>query len=164
MLFAHGGEEIEYLELNSIECEVIPGISAGLAAASISKIPLTYRNLSSSVTLFTGHTEQIPKLAVGGTLVMYMAASKLGLIAASLVNKGWNPETPVALLHNVSLPGGSERITTLSAISHPDFKAVSPLIVIVGEVVAHKSRVGKRDVWKRIVGSRHGVSLTECPG
>ena len=144
MIFAHAGEELEYLERNFIETEVIPGISSGFAAAALSKIPLTHRHISSSVTLFSGHAAQLPQIPEGGTLIIYMAASTLFQVARDLINRGWNAETPVALIYSVSLTDQSETLTTLGELILSNIPYKSPLIVIVGDVVKLKPVISPR--------------------
>ena len=102
MIFAHGSEEIEYLESNLIQVEVIPGITTASALAASQKISLTHRDFSSSVALVNGHTPQ-PVTPDAETLVYYMGAKQLKDIAKKLINEeGWAFNTPVLLTYNVS--------------------------------------------------------------
>jgi len=138
MIFAHGGEEIEYLSRHLVKVEIIPGITAALAAAAYTKIPLTHRKISSSVTFITGHSISNIKIPSSGTLVFYMGASNLYEIAQEVIKKGWQADTPVLLVYNVSCTDQQQFNTTLqSAIDNPkNYK--TPLIIIIGNVVSMK--------------------------
>ena len=135
MLFAHGGEEIEYLERRNIEVGVVPGITAALAAAAFTHVPLTHRGISSSVSFVTGHANREISVPLSGTIVYYMGASNLRTIANEVVKKGWPADTPVLLVYNVSGNDQEEYFTTLQkAIDNP-VRYKTPLIIIIGEVV-----------------------------
>ncbi len=154
MLFAHGGEEIEYLRSRFIKVDVVPGITAALAAAAFTHIPLTHRGISSSVTFSTGHSKTNIYVPDSGTLVYYMGASNLHKIAAEVIAKGWNAETPVLLVYNASAPDQKEYYTTLQEVVDYPQTYQTPLIIIIGEVVKlRQSRFGsmenKKDKAKR---------------
>lgn len=135
MVFAHGGEEVEYLQKNLIDLQVIPGVSAGIAASSCSKIPLTQRLISSSVAFISGHSDNV-FLPNTDTLVIYMGGSTIKKIAARAIREGRDPYTPVILVHNVSLPDQRELFFTLKELSQNDTKFPTPIIIIIGEVVS----------------------------
>ena len=113
MIFAHGSEEIEYLESNLIQVEVIPGVTTASALAASQKISLTHRDFSSSVALVSGHTPQ-PVTPDAETLVYYMGAKQLQAIATKLIDEdGWAFNTPVLLTYNVSRKDEQTFETTL---------------------------------------------------
>ena len=113
MIFAHGSEEIEYLESNLIQVEVIPGVTTASALAASQKISLTHRDFSSSVALVSGHTPQ-PVTPDAETLVYYMGAKQLQAIATRLIDEeGWAFNTPVLLTYNVSRSDEQTFETTL---------------------------------------------------
>jgi uroporphyrinogen III methyltransferase/synthase len=146
MLFAHGGEEIEYLEQRHIEVGVVPGITAALAAAAFTHIPLTHRGISSSVSFITGHTNRDLNVPLSGTLVYYMGASNLRNIAEAAVTKGWLPDTPVLLVYNVSGNDQEEYYTTLQKAIDTPGNYKTPLIIIIGEVVRLKQNRTVRNI------------------
>ncbi|HRZ98899.1 MAG TPA: uroporphyrinogen-III C-methyltransferase, partial [Paludibacter sp.] len=76
MVFAHGGEEIEYLQSNFVEVAVIPGVSSGIAVSSLTKVPLTHRGVASSVAFVTGHLQNV-ELPNTDTVVIYMGGSNI---------------------------------------------------------------------------------------
>jgi uroporphyrin-III C-methyltransferase len=145
MLFAHGGEEIEYLERRHIEVEVVPGITAALAAAAFTHVPLTHRGIASSVSFITGHANREIHVPLSGTLVYYMGASNLRTIAEEVVRKGWPADTPVLLVYNVSGIDQEEYCTTLQKTIDQPGQYKTPLIIIIGEVVRLKSNYDSRN-------------------
>lgn len=139
MIFAHGSEEIEYLESKLIQVNVIPGITTASALAASQKISLTHRDLSSSVALVSGHTPQ-PVTPDAETLVYYMGAKQLQTIATQLIDKeGWAFNTPVLLTYNVSRPDEQTFETTLWNLRNGEMQNLpTPLIALIGNVAGLK--------------------------
>ena len=139
MIFAHGSEEIEYLESNLIKVNVIPGITTASALAASQKISLTHRDFSSSVALVSGHTLQ-PVTPDAETLVYYMGAKQLQAIATQLIDKeGWAFNTPVLLTYNVSRPDEQTFETTLWNLRNGEMQNLpTPLIALIGNVAGLK--------------------------
>lgn len=139
MIFAHGSEEIEYLESNLIKVNVIPGITTASALAASQKISLTHRDFSSSVALVSGHTLQ-PVTPDAETLVYYMGAKQLQVIATQLIDKeGWAFNTPVLLTYNVSRPDEQTFETTLWNLRNGEMQNLpTPLIALIGYVAGLK--------------------------
>lgn len=139
MIFAHGSEEIEYLESNLIKVNVIPGITTASALAASQKISLTHRDFSSSVALVSGHTPQ-PVTPDTETLVYYMGAKQLQTIATQLIDKeGWAFNTPVLLTYNVSRPDEQTFETTLWNLRNGEMQNLpTPLIALIGYVAGLK--------------------------
>ena len=139
MIFAHGSEEIEYLESNLIKVNVIPGITTASALAASQKISLTHRDFSSSVALVSGHTPE-PVTPDAETLVYYMGAKQLQVIATQLIDKeGWAFNTPVLLTYNVSRPDEQTFETTLWNLRNGEMQNLpTPLIALIGYVAGLK--------------------------
>ena len=139
MIFAHGSEEIEYPESNLIKVNVIPGITTASALAASQKISLTHRDFSSSVALISGHTPQ-PVTPDAETLVYYMGAKQLQVIATQLIDKeGWAFNTPVLLTYNVSRPDEQTFETTLWNLRNGEMQNLpTPLIALIGNVAGLK--------------------------
>lgn len=135
MVFAHGGEELEYLHRNFVEVSVLPGVSAGIAVAAYTQIPLTHRGISSSVAFVSGHSDsvQIPRT---DTLVVFMGGCNMQSIAKKAIAQGKRPDTPVMLVHNISLPTQQEFYSTLEELTHTEVKYPTPIIIVIGKVVA----------------------------
>lgn len=151
-IFGRGGEEAEHLRDKGIRFEVVPGITAALAAAAYAGIPLTHRDWSSSVTFLTGHENpEKNQLQVNfrdfaktsGTLCIYMGIGKLAFIVAELIAGGLAKETPAAIVEWATLPRQRSLLATLETIverAHVQaFKA--PAIIFIGPVVRFKSKI-----------------------
>ncbi|ADQ80708.1 uroporphyrin-III C-methyltransferase [Paludibacter propionicigenes WB4] len=138
MIFAHGGEEVEFLKKGGVQVSVIPGISTGIAVASLTQIPLTLRGIARSVAFITGHTSDV-HLPNTDTLVCFMAGSTIHKIAAKAIAEGRNPKTPVALVHNVSLPDQTEFLSTLEELAGSETVYPTPIIIVIGEVISSRT-------------------------
>ncbi len=139
MVFAHGGEEIEYLQRNFVEVQVIPGVSAGIAVAAFTKVPLTHRGIASSVAFISGHSDAV-QIPTTDTLVYYMAGSKIRLIAQKAIAQGKNPDTPAMLVYNISLPDQREFFHTLEELAQTDEIFPTPLTIVIGKVVSLRNK------------------------
>src|SRR5215212_3647839 len=145
-VFGRGGEEVASLVAAGIAVEVVPGVSSALAVPASAGIPVTHRELSSSLTIVTGHEDPAkPEAAVDwdwlaastGTLVILMGLSQLPRIRDRLIAGGRSPETPAAVI-----AGGTrsnQRVVTASLADLPEVVAaaqlVAPALVVVGDVV-----------------------------
>lgn len=140
MVFAHAGEEIEYLQSNLINVSVIPGITTVSAMAASAKISLTQRNISSSIALVNGHST-VPIIPSTDTIVYYMGGSRIAQIGKELLSEGWAATTPVLLVHNVSLPDEQTFETTVGELPTLNSPLPTPVIMLVGDVaqLRHKS-------------------------
>ena len=145
-VFGRGGEEAEALFEAGIEFEIIPGITAAVAATAYAGIPLTDRRYSSSFAFIAGHQSTSGErravnwkaLAIGiDTVAVYMALSNLEEIIYSFINNGCPPETPVAIIQNGTLPNQKTVTGTLETIADilKSEPMESPALLIVGEVV-----------------------------
>lgn len=144
MVFAHAGEEIEYLQSNLVSVSVIPGITTVSALAASAKISLTQRNISSSIALVNGHSTN-PIIPSTDTIVYYMGGSRVTQIGKALLSEGWAATTPVLLVHNVSLPDEltfettvGELATGTSQLLHQ--KLPTPVVMLVGDVAQLRHR------------------------
>ena len=143
-IFGRGGEEADWLTARGIKCELVNGITAGLAAATQCGISVTLRGVSRGVTLVTAHTQDDSSLnwrglAEGGTtLVVYMGVAKLAEIREGLLEGGMPACTPVAMIENASLPTQREYRSQLANMLEDAqrFALKSPAILVIGEVAA----------------------------
>ena len=142
LLFARGAEEIRFLRAAGIPFEVIPGITAAVAAAAYAELPLTRRRQASSVAFCTGHTEVA--VPVADTLVYYMAAARMAVIAEQLLAQGWSPATAVTLIRNASRPDQSVTTLTLGTAACSDSLA-PPLVAVIGPGGAPVGAAGRGD-------------------
>jgi uroporphyrinogen III methyltransferase/synthase len=146
-IFGRGGEEAQFLKEHGIPFEVVPGITAGIAAPALVGIPCTDRRKASSVTFVTGHraTEntrsEVPWEWIGqskaGTLVVYMGVSEIGSIVDQLMRSGMAPTTPTAAIERGSLPTQRIVCAPLSELADKvrDSGIRPPAVFVIGETV-----------------------------
>jgi uroporphyrinogen III methyltransferase/synthase len=146
-VFGRGGEEAQLLREAGIPFEVVPGVTAGVAAPAYAGIPVTQRGLAAGVAFVTGHEDpakgetQIdwPALAAfPGTLVFYMGVRALPRIAERLVAGGRPADEPVAVVERGTLPGQRSVAGTLQTIATlaADAEIRAPSVTVVGAVAA----------------------------
>ena len=151
MMFGRAQEEIEALEEAGIAYEVVPGVTAALAAASVLGTSLTRRGVARTVSFLTprvgrGETssEWLPAAIGADSVVLYMAAGASRSIASELIAAGKPATTPVALVESATLPGESRRFTTLAALAAETLpKAAGPVVMCVGEVFRERAAVDR---------------------
>ena len=151
-VFGRGGEEALILLDAHVPFEIVPGVTAGVAAPAYAGIPVTYRELNSTLTFVTGH-ERPGKTASainwdalaagGGTLVFYMGMKNLPTIAERLVAAGRAETTPVAVIYRGTWP--TQRVVegNLGDIVKLVEKAglTPPVIILVGAVAQLRSKL-----------------------
>lgn len=141
-VFGRGGEEALALGEQGIPFEIVPGVTAGVAASAYAGIPVTHRGLSTAVALITGATEKQTELdwpalaAFPGTLVFYMGIGSLPRIAAGLIEAGCPEHRPAAVIENGTLPAQRVITGTLADIGQraQQEQVKAPAITVVGEV------------------------------
>ena len=127
------------MESRLITVDVIPGITSAIAMAACTKIPLTHRGMASSVAFVTGHSGDDAQTPDADTLVYYMAGEHFSTIACKLIACGRDAATPVATVHNVSLPGQKTFFATLGEMRFSAVKYPTPVLFVVGRVVSLES-------------------------
>lgn len=145
-VFGRGGEEVAALVAAGIPVEVVPGVSSALAVPASAGIPVTHRELSSSLTIVTGHEDPTkPESGVDwewlaaskGTVVILMGLSQLPSIRDRLIAGGRSPRTPAAAIAAGTRP--DQRVVTATLADLPVAVAaaqlVAPALVVVGDVV-----------------------------
>lgn len=168
-IFGRGGEEIAELEIDHIPYEIVPGVTAALAAAAYAGIPLSHRDYSSSITFLTGHENpEKQELSIdfrtygkqNGTLCIYMGIGQLPRIVHELKDGGMAGSQPVAIIEWATLNRQRSITGTLDTIVH-DLEVSglgAPAIIIIGEVVAQRAKTawfeGRPLFGKRIVVTR----------
>ena len=144
-VFGRGGEEAEALAAAGVAFEVVPGITAGVAAPAYAGIPVTHRDMASAVAFVTGHEDpEKPESALDwdalarfpGTLVFYMGIRNLGRIAERLMAAGRAPEEPVAVVERGTHPDQRTIVETLAGVAdRVEAEGVRPpAITLVGRV------------------------------
>lgn len=156
-VFGRGGEEALELQAASIPFEVVPGVTAGIAASAYAGIPVTHRGVSSAVTFITGHESPEREksginwsalAAAESTLVFYMGVKNLPYIVENLLAQGMAESTAVALVENGTQPyqrvvrGSLENIVEQARCS--DVRP--PTIIVIGPTVGLAEKI---DWFKR---------------
>ncbi|MCC6509288.1 MAG: uroporphyrinogen-III C-methyltransferase [Pirellulaceae bacterium] len=153
-VFARTAEELEALASAGIPFEVVPGITAALAAASYVGIPITHRDHASAVAFITGQqqgdgAQELDWAALArfpGTLVFYMGVTTAGQWSQQLIAEGKDPSTPAAIVRRCSWADQRVIRCTLSDVAQqltPASKLRPPVIVIIGPV----SSLGQQFNW-----------------
>jgi uroporphyrin-III C-methyltransferase len=143
-LFGRGGEELTACREAGVECHVVPGVSAALAAAAGAGAPLTHRGLAQAVTFVTGHAASgaEPDLnwtalaKPNHTVAIYMGLSTAPAIAARLIAAGRAPSTPALIVERASLEDERRILTTLAELGAAAEGLDGPAMLIVGETAA----------------------------
>jgi uroporphyrinogen III methyltransferase/synthase len=168
-VFGRGSEEAQALNDASVTFEVIPGITAGIAAAAYAGIPVTHRTLSTSVTFVTGHedpakpdtqTNWSALAKAGGTIVLYMGVKTLSGISDALIKGGMPGEIPAAAIQWATHPKQRTVVATLETIAAKaeEQNITAPVITVIGWSVVLRDELNwfeQRPLFgKRIVVTR----------
>ena len=140
MMFGRAQEEIAALREAGIECEIVPGVTAALAASAELGVSLTQRGVARSVAFVTarvGAGERASTWAdaalAADTAAIYMGAGQAAAIAATLIQRGMAPTTPVAIVENASLPSARCVVTQLAELHGAAAREFSgPALIVVG--------------------------------
>jgi uroporphyrin-III C-methyltransferase len=152
-IFGRGGEECCGLAEAAVPYRIVPGVSAGLAAATVANIPLTMRGINQAIFLATGHGagesgdadaidwQVVAKL--NQPIVLYMAVSKLQVIRSELLAGGMVASMPVAIVQAATLPDERLLVTNLdNVVRAMRAEGVgSPAIIVIGDVVTMRDRL-----------------------
>ena len=148
-VFGRGGEEVEMLTRAGVECEVVNGITAGLAAATAAGVPLTHRAHGKGVAFVTAHTaggdaDWAALARSGMTLVVYMGVARCAAVQQSLLAAGLPGSTPIAVIENATLPRERQLRTRLDRLASDlaEQEIASPAIMVIGGVAAENSSYG----------------------
>ena len=146
MLFGRAQEEIQALEDAGIEYQIVPGITAALAASADLGISLTRRGLSRSVAFVTprvgpGEAENdwVQAVIAADTVALYMASGEAQEISTRLIGAGKAANTPVAIVENASLPNARIEFSTLASLANTiaALNLEGPALILLGEVYRH---------------------------
>ncbi len=150
-VFGRGGEERESLCAAGIECEIVNGITAGLAAPTALGIPLTHRDLCHGAIFVTGHAGDdaaaAPNwqalVATGLPLVIYMGVSRCESIQQDLLDAGMRASMPIAVIQNATRVDQRAIVTSLQQLAADIHTAGigSPAIMVVGETVRYANAI-----------------------
>jgi uroporphyrinogen III methyltransferase / synthase len=179
-VFGRGGEEGEALREAGVEFEVVPGITAGVAASAYAGIPITHRDDASAVAFVTGHEdpekgesaldwEALARFP--GTLVFYMGVKRLGDNAEALIEAGRDADEPAAAIERGTMDGQRTVLATLGTLAEAVEReqVAAPALIVVGPVVERREALawlerrplhGKRIVVTRARAQASGLAAT----
>jgi uroporphyrinogen III methyltransferase/synthase len=151
-VFGRGSEEAEALAREGLRFEVVPGVTAGIAATAYAGIPVTHRGVATSVTFVTGHEDPSKESAgvdwsalarAGGTIVLYMGVKTLPRISEALVKGGMASSTPAAAVQWGTYPRQRTVTATLGTLSAAiEREAITaPVITVIGPVVSLRETI-----------------------
>ena len=179
-VFGRGGEEAETLRAAGIEFEVVPGVTAGVAASAYAGIPVTHRDDASAVAFVTGHEDpEKPETALDwealarfpGTLVFYMGVKRLAANAAALIEAGRDAGEPAAAVERGTMDGQRTVVATLGTLAEAvERESVgAPALIVVGPAVGRRESLawlerrplhGRRVVVTRARAQASGLAAT----
>jgi uroporphyrinogen III methyltransferase/synthase len=179
-VFGRGGEEGEALRAAGVEFEVVPGVTAGVAATAYAGIPVTHRDDASAVAFVTGHEDPEKEESAldwealarfPGTLVFYMGVRRLAENAAALIAAGRDPGEAAAVVERGTMPGQRTVVATLETIAEAVQREGigAPAVVVVGEVATRRGSLtwlerrplhGRKVVVTRARAQASGLAAT----
>jgi uroporphyrinogen III methyltransferase/synthase len=179
-VFGRGGEEGEALRAAGVDFEVVPGVTAGVAATAYAGIPVTHRDDASAVAFVTGHEDPEKEESAldwealarfPGTLVFYMGVKRLARNATALIDAGRDPQEPAAAIERGTWPGQRTVIATLGTIAEVVAReqVKAPALIVVGEVARRRQELewierrplhGRRVVVTRARAQASGLTAT----
>jgi uroporphyrinogen III methyltransferase / synthase len=179
-VFGRGGEEGEALRAAGVEFEVVPGVTAGVAASAYAGIPVTHRDDASAVAFVTGHEDPEKEESAldwdalarfPGTLVFYMGVKRLAANAAALIAAGRNAEEPAAAIERGTMDGQRTLVATLGTLAEAvEREGIgAPALIVVGAVVERRESLawlerrplhGRRVVVTRARAQASGLAAT----
>ncbi len=169
LVFGRGSEEAQALAEAGVAFEIVPGVTAGIAAPAYAGIPVTHRGVSTSVTFVTGHEDPTKETTTvdwsalarsGGTIVLYMGVKTLPNIAAALIAGGMSADTPAAAIQWGTYARQRTVTATLGTLSSTIEREglTAPVITVIGQVAALREEIAWFDnrplFGKRIVVTR----------
>jgi uroporphyrinogen III methyltransferase/synthase len=170
-VFGRGGEEAQAIAAAGIRFEVVPGVTAGIAAPAYAGIPVTHRGVATSVTFVTGHEDPskpettvdwnaVARCAATGTVVLYMGLKTLPPIVDALIEAGLAPGTPAAAIQWGTHPRQRTVVATVGSLAaRAAAEGLSaPVITVIGGAVSLRDEIAwleSRPLFgKRIVVTR----------
>ncbi len=153
-IFGRGGEEALFLAEHGIEFEVVPGVSSFYSVPAYAGIPITFRGISSSFAVITGHEDprkeksSIDWESLKGinTLIVLMGVSRRKEIARRLIEVGRDPKEPVAFIENGTTEKQRVILTDLYELSTNPPEVSPPAIMVVGSVVRLRKKLALKEV------------------
>jgi uroporphyrin-III C-methyltransferase len=146
LVFGRGAEEWALAREYGIDVELVPGVTSAISVPGLAGIPLTYREVSESFAVITGHCKEglaqnWADYARIDTLVILMGVKNRAYIAQALIDAGRAPDEPAAFIERAT--SGQQRvvISTLREIASGRVAAENPAVFVVGNVVRVRERL-----------------------
>jgi len=168
-VFGRGGEEAEALVAAGVPFEVVPGVTAAIAAPAYAGIPVTHRGLSGVVAFATGHEADENASAIdwdavargAGTLVLYMSVERLPDVVERLRAAGRRDDEPVAIIERGTWPGQRTLTATLGDVVERSrqMQIRPPALTVVGATVS----LAEKLAWFSSVPRRRVLVLSTKP-
>jgi uroporphyrin-III C-methyltransferase len=152
LIFGRAAEEIEALRNADVEFEVIPGITAALAAAAAAGISLTDRRAASQVVITTfsrgieANAMDWGTVTSATTLVLYMPGADYAEVAQRLGDAGLPEDLPCVIVSNATAAQQRIRWTSVAVLAREE-KLPAPALLIVGHVAAHRVQEISAAYW-----------------
>lgn len=171
-VFGRGAEEAAALAAAGIEFEVVPGVTAGVAAAAYAGIPVTHRAHAAAVAFVTGHEDPAkggPRLdwqalaSFPGTLVFYMGVKHLAQISHELIAAGRPPGEAAAAIERGSTPRQRTIVGTLATLAElaESAELSPPALTVIGDVVGERETIGWFEA-RPLLGRKIAVTRTRA--
>ncbi|MFT4048594.1 MAG: uroporphyrinogen-III C-methyltransferase [Solirubrobacterales bacterium] len=151
-VFGRGGEEAATLAARGIDFEIVPGVTAGVAASAYAGIPVTHRDHAAAVAFVTGHEDPTkPETAIDwpalaafpGTLVFYMGVKNLPQISERLIEAGRGADQPAAVIEQGTTT--AQRTVTGRLVDIPELALEAdikpPALTVIGDVVVEREKI-----------------------
>jgi uroporphyrin-III C-methyltransferase len=140
LVFGRGAEEWALAIRHDVEVELIPGVSSAIAVPGLAGIPLTFRKLSRSFAVITGHcgnssAQDWRRYSQIDTLIILMGVKNRALIARNLIEAGRTRRDPVAFVERGASPHQRVLVSTLGEVADEKVSVRSPAVFVIGEVV-----------------------------
>jgi uroporphyrinogen III methyltransferase/synthase len=172
LVFGRGSEEAQALSRAGVPFEIVPGVTAGVAAPAYAGIPVTHRGVATSVTFVTGHEDPTKGNAqtdwralarAGGTIVLYMGVKSLPGIAAALADGGLPGETPAAAVQWGTYPRQRTVVATLATLAERAAAEglSAPVISVIGPAVRLRDEIAWFDA-RPLFGRRIAVTRAQA--
>jgi uroporphyrinogen III methyltransferase/synthase len=151
-IFGRGSEEAAALSAAKVDFEVVPGVTAAVAAGEYAGLSFTHRQYASAVALITGHEDPVKGVSAldyeaiarfPGTLVFYMGLHRLENLAADLIRAGLSASTPACLISSATNPSQRSIVAPLGELPQAVRKAAvrPPSVIVIGECVTRREGI-----------------------
>jgi uroporphyrin-III C-methyltransferase / precorrin-2 dehydrogenase / sirohydrochlorin ferrochelatase len=160
-VFGRGAEEALALAMAGIPFEIVPGVSAAIAAPELAGIPLTHRGTASGFLVVSGHAVDVFERGLRAVqpntvpVVVLMGVGSRAELAQRLIGRGWRAETPAAIICGASTPDEWVWTGTISALGQAEVPAGIAGVVVIGDVVRIRESLAGSVAAEEVKYGRH---------